>query len=374
MVALVIAAVVVRRATAPLSVTAVEVERRDIVETLAVVGRVRPPSRASLGAAVSGNVTDVQVREGDRVNRGDLLVRLDDREVSAAVRQAEASLAEIVATSTQALDESERAAIQAERDLARLRAVSVEGGVTVQQIEQAEQRANDAGSRLEALRAVAVGDVGGESATVARARAALEGARARLALTRITAPASGVILSRSVEPGDAVSAGRVLLEIAFEGPAELVVFPGEENLRRLSLGAPVLASADAFPDQVFPAVVSLIAPTIDPAQGTVEVRLTMLEPPAYLLPDMTVSVNIETGRKTAAAVLPEDAVQGLGTDQPWVGVVNAGLLERVDIAVGLRATGYVEVSSGLAPGATVALSVGPGDIGRRVRVAGSSEG
>ena len=89
---------------------------------------------------------------------------------------------------------------------------------------------------------------------------------------------------------------------------------------------------------------------------------------------MTVSVNIETGRTSGAAVLPEDAVQGLGTDQPWVGVVHDGVLERVEIEVGLLATGYVEVLSGLAPGATVALSVGAEDIGRRVRIATSSEG
>lgn len=366
--AVAVIAVLVRRATAPGSVVVVQVEQSDIVETLAVVGRVRPPSRASLGAAISGTATEVLVREGDRVRRGDVLVRLDDREASAAVRQADAALAEVVAGSTQALAEAEREAIQSERDLARLRAVATEGGLTVQQIEQAEQRAGDAASRLESLRAVAAGGAAGESATVTRARAALEGARARLALTRITAPATGVVLARNVEPGDAVSPGRVLLELAFEGPAELVVFPGEENLSRLRPGASALASADAFPDRVFPAVVSLIAPMVDPAQGTVEVRLTMVEPPEYLLPEMTVSVNVETGRKTGAAVVPEEAVQGLGTGSPWVGVVEDGLLQRVDIVVGLRATGYLEVVSGLAAGASVALSPRLEDVGRRVRI------
>jgi HlyD family secretion protein len=151
----------------------------------------------------------------------------------------------------------------------------------------------------------------------------------------------------------------------------LVVFPGEENLSRLTVGASALASADAFSDRVIPAVVSLIAPMVDPAQGTVEVRLTMVDPPEYLLPEMTVSVNIETGRKTGAAVVPEDAVQGLGTGSPWVGVVEDGLLQRVDIVVGLRATGYLEVVSGLGTGASVALSPRLEDIGRRVRIVAS---
>jgi HlyD family secretion protein len=208
---------------------------------------------------------------------------------------------------------------------------------------------------------------------VARARATLEAARARLALTRITAPAAGVILTRSVEPGDAIAPGSILLEMAFDGPAELVVFPAEENLGRLLPGAIASASADAFPDQTFPARVALIAPVVDASQGTVEVRLAIADPPAYLVPEMTVSVNIETGRKTGATVLPEDAVQGLGTSQPWVAVVRDGRLAREDITVGLRTAGYVEVLAGVAEGDEVALAATMEDVGSRVRASPAIE-
>ena len=372
--AVLIALAVGQRMLSPAEVTTVGLERRDIVETLAVVGRVRAPSRAALGSSAAGTVTSVSVREGDRVVRGKVLVALDDREAVASVREAEAALAEISANAKQDLANAEREAIQSSRDAARIRAVVEVGGLNQQQLEQAEQRAADAASRLEALRAGATLDGTGEPASVARARATLEAARARLALTRITSPAAGVILTRTVEPGDAISPGRILVEMAFDGPAELVVFPAEENLARLMPGAIASASADAFPDQTFPASVSLIAPVVDASQGTVEVRLAIADPPAYLVPEMTVSVNIETGRKEDATVLREDAVQGLGTSQPWVAAVRDGRLAREDVTVGLRAAGYVEIVTGVAEDDEVALAVTMEDVGRRVRVSPRPEG
>jgi HlyD family secretion protein len=363
---LLVVVVGVRRMTAPAEVTTVTLEQRDVVETLAVVGRVRAPSRAALGASVSGTVTEVRVREGDRVARGDVLVRLEDREAAAAVRQAEAALAETRAAAEYAIAEAEREAIQSARDLDRIRAVVAEGAFNPQRLEQAEQRAADAAGRLESLRATIGSD--GETASVARARASLQTARARLDLTRITAPADGVVLTRAVEPGDALSPGRVIMEMAFDGPTELVVFPGEENLSRLDIGAPAVASADAFPDRTFGATISLIAPSVDAAQGTVEVRLSIREVPDYLLPDMTVSVNLETGRKEGASVLVEDAVQGLGTSAPWVGVVRDGHLVRQDVTVGLRAVGFIEILTGVDGGDPVVLSAAADDVGGRVRI------
>jgi HlyD family secretion protein len=355
-----------RRMTSATEVTVVRLQEQDIVETLAVVGRVRAPSRAALGASIAGTVTDVLVREGDRVSRGDVLVELEDREAAAAVRQAEATLEETEATAAQAIAQAEREAVQSQRDLERIEAVVAEGGFNPQRLEQAQQRAADAVSRLEALRAEA--GVGGELASVAGARAALEAARARLELTRIRAPADGVVLARRAEPGDAVAPGRIVAEMAFAGPTELVVFPGEENLGKLEAGATAIASADAYPDRTFRSRVALIVPAVDASQGTVEVRMSIEDPPAYLLPEMTVSVNIDVGRKTGASVLPEDAVQGLGTGAPWVGVVADGVLTRRDVGVGLRAGGFVEVLSGLEGDEFVARFATAEDVGGRVRV------
>jgi HlyD family secretion protein len=169
-----------------------------------------------------------------------------------------------------------------------------------------------------------------------------------------------------VEPGDAVSPGRALLDLAFEGPVELTVFPSEESLPFLQVGGRATGSADAFPDSVFDATVALVAPSIDPGQGTVEVRLTVPAPPSYLLPDMTVSVNVEAGRKAEAAVLPEAAVRGLGTATPWVAIVRHGRVERAEVAVGLRAPGFVEILDGVGAGDRV-VSTADVEVGEPVR-------
>lgn len=355
----------VLRAYLPASASGVTLENRDLVRTLVLAGRVRPPSRTRVGATVAGTVTRVAVREGDPVRRGDVLVALDDREARAEVAQARASLAEVTAQARATVQQAENEATQADRDLQRIVAVFGKGGLTQQSVDQARQRADDAHSRLEAARA-SVEE--GHNAAIARAQAALEAARARLDLTRVMAPADGVVLTRDVEPGDAVQPGRALLELALDGPTELVVFPSEENLSRLHVGAPATASADAYPDSTFHARVSLVAPSVDPSQGTVEVRLAVDDPPSYLRPEMTVSVNIEAGRRAHASVLPESAVRGLGTDSPWVAVAHDGRLTRQPVRVGLRTDRYVEIVSGLAQGTPVVPPDGSPGLGDRVRI------
>ncbi|HSW29817.1 MAG TPA: efflux RND transporter periplasmic adaptor subunit [Longimicrobiales bacterium] len=363
------------RALLPTAVTVTSLQRQDVVRTLVLVGRVRAPSRSRLGASVSGTVQEVRVREGDRVEAGQLLVSLDDREARARVAEAEAALSEVTASVRATVEQAEQEATLAQRDLERLQAVAREGGLTRQRVEQAEQRAADARSRLDAARAQAGPDGDGRGiATVERARAALDGARARLALTRVEAPAAGTVLLRDVEPGDAAQPGRTLLEVALDGPTEIVVFPAEENLGGIQVGALATASADAYPDESFPARVALVAPSVDAAQGTVEVRLLAEAPPPYLLPDMTLSVNIEAGRRPGAAVLPEDAVRGLGTPEPWVAVVRDGRLERRDVEVGLRAGAWVEILSGLGEGEPVVPAAGSPEMGTRVRVRPTAAG
>ena len=155
----------------PRKVETAVVEERDVVRTLALVGRVIVPSQASLGAQVSGTVVAVNVQEGDRVRAGEVLVQLDDSEARAALRQAEAALAEADALSNESVAQAEREAQQAERDLERIRAVFAEGGLTRQRLEQAEQRAADAASRLAALRARSdAGEEGADLAAVVRVR------------------------------------------------------------------------------------------------------------------------------------------------------------------------------------------------------------
>jgi len=360
---------VVARGLMPVDVDVVALETRDLVRTFVLTGRVRPPSTAAIGSSVAGTVRQVRVREGDRVARGQTLFVLDDREALARLREAEAALTEASASVESNVEIARTEASRAERDLERTRAMLEQGARTQQQVEQAEQRWSDAQARLDAV--LASSEMEGSDATpaaVVRARAAVEAASARLALTRIVAPADGVVLSRRAEPGAVAQPGQPLLDVAFDGPSELVVFPAEEDLAVLRLGAPATASADAYPDSLFEAEVALIAPAVDPDQGTVEVRLSIPVAPEYLRPFMTVSVNIEAGRRPGASVLPARVVNDLGASDPWVLVVREGRAERQPVEIGLVSEAWVEIVSGVAVGDSVIDSADGLEPGTRVRV------
>lgn len=160
--------------------------------------------------------------------------------------------------------------------------------------------------------------------------------------------------------------GQVLLELALDGATELVAFTREENLAGLVAGSSAVASADAFPDSTFTARVSRVAPVVDPAQGTVEVRFAVPEPPNYLRIDMTISVNVETERRAAALVVPSGLIGGIGSASPWVMLARDGRAVRQPVQPGARGERDVEILRGL----TEADSVLPVTTrpGRRVKV------
>lgn len=339
--------------TLPDRVVVTKVVRKNVARTLVLTGRVRPRARPQLGATVAGTVREVLVREGDRVIRGQLLVRIDDAEATAGVVQARAALAEMQADARATAEQAALIVQQTARDLIRAGGLYGAGAISARDLEVAERAAADARSAL--IAASARADSAGSSplAKVARARGAVDAARAQVALTRVTAPAAATVLARRVEPGDAVRPGQVLIELALAGPTEVAAFASEENLAEMRMGAAAVVSADAFPAQSFAAHVAWLAPAVDPAQGTLEVRLAVPDPPSYLRPDMTVSINIDVARRANALVIPRALVHDAASATPWVLVESGGRGVRRDVHLGIMGEGEVEVVSGLAEGEQV---------------------
>jgi HlyD family secretion protein len=222
------------------------------------------------------------------------------------------------------------------------------------------------------LQAASLGDQGAErrlaQAALDEARGALASAEARLLHTRITAPGDGLVLTRDVEPGDAVQPGRVLMEMTVAAEVQLTAEPDEKNLALLAPGQKAIASAEAFPEGRFDARVIFVSPSVDRSRGTVEVRLAVDQPPEYLRPEMTVSVDIEVGRRAGALAIPASGVRDPTTEKPWALVVRDGRIVRVELALGVRGTSWLEVRSGLVEGDLVVPRDARGVvIGQRVR-------
>ena len=350
-------------------VAAARASRTDLLETLVVSGRVLARSKASIGSPVTGRVEAVLVEEGDRVKAGQPLVRLDEREAAAAVAEARARLEKARGSDRRSAEEDRsqaalRLAIE-ERQLARVSALRAEGFVSEREEDDARQARDLARSALSATdekrRAAASGGTDERAAL-----AALASAEARLAQLRVLAPEPALVLVRSVEPGDVVSPGKVLLTLALDRETQLIAQPDEKNLPSLRVGQRARASADAFPDRSFAAEVISISPGVDLARGTVDVKLRVPDPPSELRTDMTLSVELEVGKRSGVLVVPLESVGDAASD-PWVLAIRSGRAVRTPVTLGARGGAVAEVAKGLAEGDVVVRVPGNAKDGQRVR-------
>jgi HlyD family secretion protein len=305
----VLAYVAYQQAAGP-QVEAARVSRRDVVQSVVASGRIVTPHRVEVAAQVTASAAEVLVEKGDTVKAGQRLVVLESSESRAAEAQAKATY------------DPARAVLERNRKL------SEKGFVGEAALEDA-QRASEV------------------------ARTQLEAARARLGYMLVRAPASGILITREVDPGDVVQPGKVLMVLAPARGTEIVLQVDERNLGRVRLGQRALASADAYPERRFAAQLSFISPGVDAQRGTVEVKLRVPQPPEYLKEDMTVSVDIEIERRAGVLTLPADAVHDATTPAPWVLAVESGRAVRRPVKLGLRGERVVEVLDGLAEGELV---------------------
>ena len=348
------------------------VVERPLVQTVVATGRVVAVSRAQVGSPVTGVLVERRVKEGDTVQPGDVLAVLRADDLEAAAREAEAALAQLQQSTRPqaqaALREAEARLAQASREAARRRDLFQRQLIAREAMEQAAQAETIARSAAEQAR-LAASSLAEGNPNEAAARARLATARAQLAKTTIRAEVAGTVLTRNAEPGDLVQPGRVLFEIARAGATEVLVPLDEKNLEVLALGQPAMCIADAYPNRPFPAKVSFIAPSVDPQRGTVDIRLTVAPVPDFLRQDMTVSVNVETGRRESAVVVPNDALADMEGDRARLWLVADGRATRREVVLGLRGLAMTEITEGLQPGDWI-LADAKADIeeGSRARV------
>ena len=341
--------------------------RRDFVQSVVASGRVETPHRVDIGAQVTATVARVPVAEGQSVKAGDLLVELASAELRASESQAEVAVAQAQArlrqlrevqapVAEQSLRQAQvtldnaRATLRRNQDLfdkkfigeAALDESRKAVDLADAQVRSAQQQLHSAGAQGS--------DYAVAAAAVALAQANAQAAHARVGYTLLRAPRDGILIARNVEVGDVVQPGKVLMTLSPTGRTQLVVEIDEKNLRLLALGQKALASADAYPQQRFPAELVYINPGVNAQTGSVQVKLDVVAPPATIRQDMTVSVDIEVARRPNALLLAVGAVHEADGATPWVLRVESGRAVRRPVQVGLRSGGVVELVDGLAQG------------------------
>ena len=177
-----------------------------------------------------------------------------------------------------------------------------------------------------------------------------------------------MLIWRDVEVGNVVQPGKELMRLSPRGDVQIAIQIDEKNLGLIRLKQQALASADAFSKESFAASVVFINPAVDLARASVEVKLGVALPPAYLRQDMTVSVDIEVARRPQAIVVAVADLHDLATGKPWLLTAEGSHARRRQVTVGLVSAGKAEVLDGLSEGAVVLPSAAKITDGQRIRL------
>jgi membrane fusion protein (multidrug efflux system) len=286
-----------------------------------VTGSVQPERRADLRAEVSSVVLQVLKENGEPVKRGDLLVRLDDT----SIRDGLTSADEAVRAIAQAFD-------QAERQVQRLKTLQAQGMTSMQALEDAEMRRNNAQSEL------------------AAARTRVVSARQMLQRTEVRAPFDGVVSDRKVSSGDTAQVGKELLKVIDPRTMRFEGLVSADRMSELQLGQRVSFRVNGYAATDFAGTIKRIDAAANAMTRQVEVVVAFSGGELPRVAGLYAEGRIETGT-TQVLTVPEGAVVRSG-DATHVWRVKEQLLQKVAVQLGERDArrGEFPVLSGLAAG------------------------
>lgn len=301
--------------------------RGPIAFSRAFSGSLEATAEFIVAPKISGRVERLAVDLADVVNRGQMVVELDDREYVQAVSLAQADLAVADANLAEARSTLEIS----ERELGRVETLRQRGVASESQFDAAKTNQLAAQAKLEVARA-----------QLQRAQAALESARIRLTYTTVNAEwtvgdEQRVVAERFIDEGDTVSANAPLLTIVELSPITAVIFVTERDYGQISEGQAATLTTDAYPGESFAGKVARISPIFRQDSRQARIELTVENADHRLKPGMFIRVIIELAREEEAIIVPEAALTSRG-DVDGVFLVNDEGTE-VDwrpITVGLR--------------------------------------
>jgi HlyD family secretion protein len=355
-----------------------KVEKGDLAKSVVATGKVEPITKVEIKSKASGIVKKLFVDAGDRVKRGQVLAELDREEISAQVAQAHASLEASEASLKGSDADYERAKVDAEgpdvpmlkRAYERAQGMAKEGVVSASQLDDAQKnyelalnKMNVAKAQLQVLKA----KIGQANAQVARDKATLQQLEEQLSYTTVVSPIDGIILSRDVEVGDAVSSILVLGSsatlIMTEGDTSEVYVKGkvdESDIGKVYLGQPARIKVESFKDKTFNGKVTKISPMGVEKDNvtTFEVRVSINNPGGELKAAMTANAEIILEEHKNVLQIPEGAILYDKDKKASVEVPDEKGKEgkkKIAVNIGISNGAKTEVLSGLKEGDPVVL-------------------
>jgi HlyD family secretion protein len=355
-----------------------KVERNDLAKSVVATGKVTPITKVEVKSKASGIVTKLFVEYGDRVKKGQLLAQLDKEEILAQVDQAKAGLQAAEASLKSAEADYERARVDAEgpdvpllkRAYDRAIGMAKEGVVSTSALEDAQRnyelalnKQNVAKAQVTVLRA----KIAQSQGQVAQDRATLKQLEEQLGYTDVTSPIDGIVLSRDVEIGDAVSSILVLgssatLVMTLGDTSEVYVKGkvDESDIGKVYLGQPARIKVESFKDKSFNGKVTKISPMGVEKDNvtTFEVRVSINNPGGELKAEMTANAEIILEEHKNVLQIPEGSLIYDKDKKASVEVPDSKAKEgkkKLAVNVGISNGAKTEVVSGLKEGDEVVL-------------------
>ena len=376
--AVIVAVVVIVRVSTrdELEIRVATVDHQNLLSTVSTNGKVEPVEQFQAYAPAPGTVAKVYVTVGQKVKKGDLLMKLDDADSRARLATANSTLSTAQANLqdiNQGGSQDERTTLngnisrmqvqqqQAAHDLAALQQLQQKGAASASEVAAARQRLQTLSSSLQGLQSrttqrYSSSDRARAQAQLADARAAVASAESSYAGDNIRTPISGTVYSIPVSTYDYVAIGQNLLDLADLNRIQIRAYFDEPEIGKLASGQPVKIVWDAKPTQTWHGHISR-APTNVITYGTRNVGeclITVDDARGDLLPNTNVVVTVTTSQRFNVLSIPREALHTEGGD--FVYRVAANKLVRTPVKIGVFNLSRVEILSGLTDKDTVALN------------------
>jgi membrane fusion protein (multidrug efflux system) len=293
-------------------VIAVPTRQQPVVESIGLVGTVTPNEMVELKSETDGIVREINFSEGQKVQKGDLLVALDDTKFAALLDQAEANL-QLAKTSFD-----------------RVKQLLADKLISQQEYDQAD-------------------------ANFSANEAAVNVMRRQLKDARVIAPFAGYTSARQISPGQVISKATLLTALVDLDTVKVEVGVPERYLGELSPGQQVEFTVAAYPKDSFKGEIYFISPQLDAGTRTALVKARIANPGSKLRGGMFASLNLTLKLRDTALVIPEPAIINNGDTTMVFAVTATNTVFMKPIRTGLRLAGKVEVLGGLSPGELVVV-------------------
>ncbi|MBI2089672.1 MAG: efflux RND transporter periplasmic adaptor subunit [Deltaproteobacteria bacterium] len=316
------------------------VTRGPIAYVLSTSGDVLPLMQVDVVSRVSGYVERIHFEIGDRVAVGQVVAAVDPKELRHRVEEDEAALKVAEAT----LREKETQLLHTEKQVERARLLRQKDFISSQELDEAETRAQTARAQKELAQA-----------QLAQKGASLAQSRYQLALTRVVAPFSGVVIRRLVDPGAYVSSSTPILTLAVPDPLKVVVNIPEKDVNLARVGMSAKLEVDAFAGRVFDGRIARLNSALDPTSRTLMAEIHVPNGQLLLKPGMFARVALVLGEQKDSLLVPAEAVvEEDGKD--FLYTVADGKAVRRGVSRGWSQNSLVAIGKGIEEGEKIVVA------------------